>query len=465
MWVRVGNVYNLISSTRSKAIEKVFKKSTKYQQEPEERDLDADITAVASYEINFATGWTSTYTYDPQSTSSSMLLSPIGTVVSKIATSSKNYEGRDIWNDTYKSQNGTSVWAGVPRRILPEVGNLNIHSEYFKGWRDAVKNTILKANDKDDYLISFPYAENISSILLINKVEYLLPEERYEINGQVYTVKDYTNYFSAPFMLSSAFRKGIDRPHVVVTLDVGLPSQREAYGNVNSIREGNKLYVWDPYKESWLDVLLDQHPYRYTEPEVMYYQETLSGYFFNGNDTDEPKGYMISSWFGNYIYKIRIDELIPEADFAEALMYGVNHPINVGTDLLTKRTTAKQTLESHFGVKGGAFMFDVLERIKDDMSVNENGDTKLEVLGKLMKDIQGLPAYLKIYDPKTTMLWVEKYEIVNNGTGKRILFKERFPVPFLVPLKNRKKAIWDWDIDTIHDMESLLRSVCYVPYD
>lgn len=465
--VRVGNVYNCSDTKNFRVKEKAFIKKNKYQEEEDERDLNIVFSSSASWELNYSEGWNGTVIFNAGSTTGKMALSPMGAVLMQLSTSSKNYEDRDVWTPAYKTQKDLSEWTTEPRRILPEIENAEIHLNYFKGWEESLANgTILKANDKDDYLISLPYKENISSLLLIDGQEYILPEERYEIEGQTYVVNNYVNYFSAQGMLSFFPGKEVSGPYVFVTLDAGTPAEREAGGDVRSIVDGN-VWVYDFYNNTgWVYVKgFASMPHRFTEPEIIYREKILSGWFFNGSEADEPKGYMISSWFGDFIYKIRIDELIPESDFAEALMYGVDHPINQGSDLLTQRMTAKNTLETRFGFKASTFVFDVLERIKDDTTRNENNDTKLEEFAKLMNDIQGLPAYLKIYDPKTTTLWVEKYEIVENGTGKRIIFKERFQNPFVVPLKNRKKVLRDWDYDTIHDMESLLRSICYVPYD
>ena len=167
---------------------------------------------------------------------------------------------------------------------------------------------------------------------------------------------------------------------------------------------------------------------------------------------------MISSWFGNYIYKVRVDELIPEPDYTEAIMYVVNHPLNTDRTLGQAITNAISILKTNFKTQGGSFLFDAFESIKTDTN-------KINQFCNAIGTITGTPTILKIYDPKTTALWVEKYEvIIKDGTAK-IEYRERFLTPVVVPLKNRPNVISDWDVDTIHDHFSRLHSMCYVPYD
>jgi hypothetical protein len=128
----------------------------------------------------------------------------------------------------------------------------------------------------------------------------------------------------------------------------------------------------------------------------------------------EP-AYMCSTWFGEYIYKIRVDEF---------------------TD--------------------GTFLLE--ELIK-----NNYASYLLETLGKQLK------GDLKVFHTETTSLWVEKYKVQLNENEKtaRINYLERFRVPFKTPMK--KSLLVDWD-SPISDVEQLrgecfnkLKAIMFVP--
>jgi hypothetical protein len=277
------------------------------------------------------------------------------------------------------------------RRCISTYNNLTVSQPYFNNWDDDYASpTILIANNKDHYLVTNNV--NNSWILSSRGDAYYIETATYQINGQTFDVSDFVAYFTSESMLEYVQKKG----------------------------------------DNW----------RYRLAIEM------------AGSHNRNKGYMIISWFDQFIYKIRIDEVIPEPDFTEAIFYRADDY----DGLRQERDDAKKALEP-FGFKGGCFLFDVLANIKDD--------TVLEEFCKQIQIATGTTSLLKIYDPKTTALWVEKYEIIfNEGDGTaKIEYKERFLNPITIPLKNRIGMYGDWRIDTVHDVFSRLKSICYVPYD
>lgn len=289
----------------------------------------------------------------------------------------------------------TTVWN--ERKVISNINNPNISQSYFWWWTDDnALPTILKSNDSDQYLVK----DGLSQSFLIkdNQFHFINPSQ-YKINSQTFDVSDFVEYFTCEGMLSHLPGPG-----------KGVDSSYDLTG--------------------WFQ---------------------LSSHLRN-------KGYMISSWYGNYIYRVRVDQIIPEPDYTEAILYGVDLPENTNPNLESERLIAKTKLENDYKTKGDSFLFDAIANIK-------NNDTALKDFASTIRAITGTPAILKIYNPSTTALWVEKYELRINGSSAQIHYLDRFLTPVVVPLRDRLKSFADWDIDTLHDLYTFLKSICYVPFD
>jgi len=285
-----------------------------------------------------------------------------------------------------------------PAKIITSYGDASTTKNYYDNWKSGkVVPTILKANDKDHYLIT---REDNSSFLLIEGQEMNISESTFSINGKNIQVKDYVKFFSATQLMQVVHFK-------------------------NELLEN-------------------------------YYR--MDGMFFTGNNADDNKSYMIFSWFGNYIYKIRIDEIVSEPKFSESILYLYNmygNPTDANGNTISIPSLKAEA--EGIGLVPGSFFLDVL----DEHSTSEVN------IGKLSKCLEwsGIDSLLKIYHPETNKLWVDKFKIEISGGTARILFQERFLAPFKSPLKQQLKASGDWTIDTMNSTFTRLKSICYVPYD
>ena len=125
-------------------------------------------------------------------------------------------------------------------------------------------------------------------------------------------------------------------------------------------------------------------------------------------DHRDPRNFMVSSWFGDFIYKIRVDEF---------------------TD--------------------GSFFFD--ELIKSNYSIN--------FIEQLTTNGKKIKRDLKIYHPSTQALWVEKYQIIlkEEDNTAEIKYITRFQSQFTPPLEKEIQS------DDIRDILVSLKQIMYVP--
>lgn len=291
---------------------------------------------------------------------------------------------------------------------------------YFRGWwvqyplgNKWIRPTTIKANDKKMYLLQVPgiitqeEPDPKTKSLIYNKennTEYVLPETSYSIKGKTYSVDNYVKYFSAPAMLSFFQKKGVD------------------------------LYKWD---EAELDggYYITEGPFRW------------------GANTGHDKTFSIASWFGDYIYRVRIDELNSEPEFTQSLDYFFLNNRYASPEYYE---AVKQDM-SLLHMTSGSFFFDIVENI----TTNELAEKLWNVLSSM-----GLKALLKIYNPKTKSLWVEQYQVILKEDDKTasINFVTSFPIPFKPPLESPARSIDDYSIDTLQDFCVRLKSIYYVPF-
>jgi hypothetical protein len=202
-----------------------------------------------------------------------------------------------------------------------------------------VKPMIMKKND--DYM--FMISAWDKCLIWKEGVEYVLPAEgSFDVNGIVHPVEDKWRW-----NISDNVEGGIDAPQFAdycsYFQDFGMCSLYLVEGE-----EANYKWVNWTYEE-W-----NSHVY-----------------YFN-----------VASWYGDYIYKVRVDEFSDGTFFRDELIKN-NYPLNI-----------------------------------------------LEVIQKEIKKD------LKIYRPETTSLWVEKYKVTLDGDTltAKIEYVRRFKVPFSPPV-------------------------------
>lgn len=269
---------------------------------------------------------------------------------------------------------------------------------YWENWSfyDEAWPTVLKSNNKEDFLM---LPQTGPAFILKDENKYLLGPGSFDINGTKYNIGYlYPLFFATENMMH----------------------QRWKYFSVGGWKKYN-------FHGSW------------------------------GFGAWRERGYMTYSWFGDYIYRIRIDELIDEPLFSQNAeeVIRLQYPNNPQPEIdLMLGFKAKAEL---LGFKGGAFFLDVLN--------NATTDQQMKDLARFIGIAGGINNFLKIYQPDTNKLWVEKFQIQYSEDQAQIVFKERFVNPFYSPLTTSVLSCGDWDIDTLEKYIPALKSICYIPYD
>jgi len=270
---------------------------------------------------------------------------------------------------------------------------------YWQNWSsyDEAWPTVLKANDKEDFLMM---PSDGPAFIIKDEDKYVLQPGSFDINGSKYEVGNfYPQFFATENMMHQ---------------------RRKNFGGEVGWKRYGFHGAWD--FGSWRE-----------------------------------RAYTTYSWFGNYIYRIRIDELIDEPLFSQNPIDVVtaNYPNNPQPEIdymLGFKEKAKV-----LGFKPGAFFLDVLN--------NAATDQQMKDLVSFIGIAGGINNFLKIYQPETDKLWIEKFQIEYTPGQAKIVFKERFLNPFYTPLNTGVLGTGDWDIDTLEKYIPALKSICYVPYD
>jgi len=313
-----------------------------------------------------------------------------------------------------------------PDRVTPTYQNDSVATRFAKNY-DAGGGggnpypSMIKANDKDAYLME---TEGGGCIVVKDGVDHPVKATKFNINGTEYNLKEweFVDFFCASSMMQCKW--------------------------FSETRQAGYYEEYPEFKEQWLaenGTLHDFDHYTFT--------------FFNFDDIF-PLGdiydrqYMTASWFGDYLYRVRIDEFIEEPYWTQELDWIINA---WDSDYRTNDRNTKKGPAEALGVVGGAFFFDILQKNKTRASY--------KIIADYMSLYAPIGQMLKIYQPGTNKLWVEKFRLdIKDGTAE-IVYVERFQVPFLSPVETQTKAGLDFDIQTTEEYFTRMKSICYVPYD
>ena len=325
-------------------------------------------------------------------------ISPMGTVF--IEYTSLSINPNNGWQVLYTTErftiadkNGETTlppYFGGPVRVTPTYENSSVAIEFARNyWSWHPTPTIIKANDKDSFLMETDEGE---SIFVKNNIEYHLNPTNFEINGVQYDLLggDFVDFFCASSMMQ------------VKTFD-------------QSSLEFDGLFHWGG--------LYDRQ-------------------------------YMITSWFGDFLYRVRIDEFIEEPYWTQELDWIINA---WDSEYRTNDRNTKKGPAEALGVVGGAFFFDILQKNKTLAD--------MRIISAYMKDYAPVGQMLKIYQPGTNKLWVEKFRLDIKDGEANLVYVERFQVPFFSPVETQTKAALDFDVQTTEEYFTRMKSICYVPYD
>lgn len=305
-----------------------------------------------------------------------------------------------------------------PARVVPTYQNDSVATRFAKNY-DGGRNpypSMIKANDKDAYLME---TEGGGCIVVKDGVDYPVKATKFNINGTEYNLKEweFVSFFCSSSMMQCKW--------------------------FSETRQSGYFEEYPEFKEQWLEehgTLHDFDHYTYTFFEFDDWFSWSSIY---------DRGYMITSWFGDYLYRVRIDEFIEEPYWTQELDWIINEGGYAPSPW-------KGPAEG-LGVVGGAFFFDILQKNKTRASY--------KIIADYMKHYAPPGQMLKIYQPGTNKLWVEKFRLdIKDGTAE-IVYVERFQVPFFSPVETQTKAALDFNIQTTEEYFTRMKSICYVPYD
>lgn len=332
-------------------------------------------------------------------------LSPMHSVF--IANHSWEYSDQTGWGKTTKSFNiidkdgdtsVTVVDGERPTKIFstrPDNGEGEI---YWSNWsfNDEAWPTVLKSNNKEDFLM-LPSTGN--AFILKDETKYILEPGSFDINGTQYNIGSfYPQFFATENMLQKRWK--------------------------------------------WI-------------PDVGWREYSFNGVW--GYGAWRERCYTTFSWFDDFIYKVRVDQLIKEPFYSQQcedivrLIYPNNPQPEIDYMLGIK---AEVEL---LGLKGGSFFLDVINNITTE--------PQMEKISRFIGLIAGINNLLNIYRADASTLWVEKYQIEYSEKQANIVFKERFLNPFFTPLDTDVKACGDWDTDILNTFIPSLKSICYIPFN
>lgn len=269
---------------------------------------------------------------------------------------------------------------------------------YWNNWNfyDEAWPTALKSNNKEEFLM-LPSTGN--AFILKDETKYILEPGVFDINGTQYNIGVfYPQFFATENMLQKRWK--------------------------------------------WI-------------PDTGWREYSFHGVW--GFGAWRERYYTTFSWFDNFIYRVRIDEIIDEPFYSQQcedivrMIYPNNPQPEIDYMLGIKAQVAL------LGLKGGAFFLDVIN--------NATTEYQMETISNFIGLIAGINNLLKIYNTGTNKLWVEKYQVEYSQGQATIVFKERFLNPFFTPLETDVKACGDWDIDTLKTFIPSLKSICYTPFD
>lgn len=305
------------------------------------------------------------------------------------------------------------VIQSIPARTIPTYVNDSVAARFAKNYNSwNPYPAIIKANDKDVYLME---TEGGGCIVVKEGIDYPIAPTSFVINDVQYDLldRDFVDFFCASSMMQCKWFS-----------ETRQSGYYEEYPEFKPVWQGH-------FKHTFFD--FDQlFPY--------------------GDSYDRQ--YMITSWFGNYLYRVRIDEFIEEPYWTQELDWIINA---WDSEYRTNDRNTKKGPAEALGVVGGAFFFDILQKNKTL--------TNMRIISDFMKDYAPVGQMLKIYQPGTNKLWVEKFRLdIKEGTAS-LVYVERFQVPFLSPVETQTKGGLNFDIQTTEEFFTRMKSICYVPYD